>query len=232
MSDRWCITGLMCRGSKVQDGLRAVLVADIVEEALELVVLRGGEEDVCHDQVAFVGDGLAICLGFRKIDGVLRQVDAGVRGNTLHLKSGGKMERDFVLLKIGILKVDRLLAMRAGEGIAAAGGEDGERQKDAFAGGGAERSADVHADHEIGVLVVESEEVIGVDDEAGRKIRLKLIVEVFLERDLIAFKGFLPPAHGVLAGADNGGRAGDSAVGCERKVGHAMDDGVLVADAW
>src|ERR1700712_4179736 len=168
----------MCCGSSVQDCLLAVLVADIVEEALEFVVLRCGVEDVGQNVAAGVGDGLAVGLGMGEINGVLRQIDAGVAGNALHLKSGGKMERDLILFEVGIVEVDGLLAMRAGKGITAAGGKDGERQEDAFAGGGAKGAAEVHANHEIGVLTVETEEVVGVEDDAGRESGLELVVEV------------------------------------------------------
>ncbi len=53
----------------------------------------------------------------------------------------------------------------------------------------------------------------------------------FLSCDLVAFKSLLAPAHGALAGADDGGFAADGAVGSEREVGDALNDGVLVADA-
>lgn len=70
----------MCRGSKVQDSLRAVLVADIVEETLEFVVLRCVVEDVGQHVAAGVGDGLAVRRGVGEIDGILRQIDAGIAG--------------------------------------------------------------------------------------------------------------------------------------------------------
>ena len=109
------ITGLVPR--RREDSLRAVLAADVVEEALELVVLRCLVGS-CQYVIAVIGDGLAVRFGTSRIDGILRQIDPGVAGSALHLKSGRKMEGDLIVFHEGIAEIDGLLTMRAGEGVA------------------------------------------------------------------------------------------------------------------